>query len=313
MRILDGRNARQGFSRLGMKDAEHFYTERLLLDHPSGLIVVAGPGGSGITTTAYNMLDRINEIAQNTVSLEAFPEYHLDGMYQSYYTGRLRSSFSETLLLLPLMDVDTVFLGDINTPEARSGAVEAALSGKRVIATMAADDAVMALWRLSQREVFDDSRGNAQRVRVQPLSYSYPERPGLPLQQTLLGVVAQRLVRCICSNCKEHYAASADELIKFGFESQSLNEEMTLFRGIGCDVCRGSGYRGRLGIYEVITMNDEIAELVVRRAPLSNIRDAARANGMKEMKEQGLALILSGQTTPDEVLRVLGHPRNINA
>jgi type IV pilus assembly protein PilB len=120
-------------------------------------------------------------------------------------------------------------------------------------------------------------------------------------------------VRCLCSNCKEPYTASADDLLKFGFEPRSLNEEVTVFLSKGCDACRGSGYKGRLGIYELMTMNSEIAELVVRRASLSNIKDAAKANGMKEMKEHGLAMILSGQTTPSEVLRVLGYPRNINA
>jgi type IV pilus assembly protein PilB len=122
---------------------------------------------------------------------------------------------------------------------------------------------------------------------------------------TVIGVLAQRLSRRVCSNCKEAYQAKASDLRRFGFVSENPDEPITLYRGKGCDTCRGSGYKGRLGIYELMVMNQEIAELVVRRATLGDIKAAAIANGMEDMKSDGLYKILRGDTTPDEVMRVV--------
>lgn len=126
------------------------------------------------------------------------------------------------------------------------------------------------------------------------------------MRQTLRGVLAQRLVRLICLDCKESYSARVSELIPFGFSPEMSEKAITLSRGKGCDMCRGTGYKGRIGIYELMTINSEVAELMSQRAPLAHIKDAARASGMRDMREDGLAKVLDGRTTPDEVLRVLG-------
>ena len=236
----------------------------------------------------------------------------MPGLAQSYYGARYKTSLSEILRLLPQMDVDTLFMGDINAPEAMSGAVETALSGKHVIATMAAQDACMALWRLSQMGLFAEKKPDRAQLQSLMGGYTvYPDKSGLPLHQALLGIVSQRLVRRICKNCKEPYTAPASVLSQFGFLFDKPDETVILFRGKGCDVCRNTGYKCRFGIFELMVVNEEIAALVALRAPLADIKDAAKANGMRPMREDGLAKILSGQTTPEEATRVLGRSQNI--
>lgn len=304
-------NILRGMNGLIMPPEVHDGVERLS-DSPSGLVLIAGPSGSGITTTAYTALHRLNSVERKIVTMEATPEYNMSGLAQSYYGAKYKVSLSETLRLLPQMDVDTLFMGDINAPEAMLSAVDVALSGKHVIATMAATDACMALWRLLQMGLFAEKK--PERAQFQSLMDRYPvytEKPGLPLHQALLGILSQRLVRRICANCKETYTAPEAVLSQFGFLSDRRDEEITLFRGKGCDVCRGTGYKGRFGIFELMTVNWEIAALVALRAPLADIKDAAKANGMKPMREDALAKILSGQTTPEEVTRILGRSQNI--
>jgi len=122
---------------------------------------------------------------------------------------------------------------------------------------------------------------------------------------TVIGVIAQRLCRKICSNCKESYQVDAADLSSFGFVVEHPDQKVTLFRGAGCEECRYKGFKGRVGLYELLVMNEEIAELVVRRAPVADIRDAAKSSGMRELREDGLLKVLEGRTTPDEVRRVV--------
>ena len=125
------------------------------------------------------------------------------------------------------------------------------------------------------------------------------------ISATVIGVLAQRLARKVCNNCKEPYEVDAADLRRFGFRPDSVDQKVTLWRGKGCEMCRDTGYKGRVAICSLMSVNDEIAELVVRRAPLNDIRDAARANGMQELREDGLAKVLEGVTTPEEVMRVV--------
>jgi type IV pilus assembly protein PilB len=122
---------------------------------------------------------------------------------------------------------------------------------------------------------------------------------------TLVGVLAQRLGRRICQNCKEFYEVEAIELRRFGFKVEDPTQKVQLARGRGCEMCRQTGYKGRVGFYELMRMNAEIAEQIVRRAPLADIKEAAKANGMHELREDGLIKILEGMTTPEEVMRVV--------
>ncbi|MES2465511.1 MAG: ATPase, T2SS/T4P/T4SS family [Armatimonadota bacterium] len=310
--ILKQTESRKGLNHLGFGPPTQARLDSFLTEDPAGLLLVTGPGGSGITTTAYNMLWRINSFERKILALESLPEYNLDGVIHSYYGGHRLSTLSETLRLLPLMDVDTVFLGDVNTTESLSGAAETALRGKQVIATMAAEDACMALWRLSQLTMFAEKKvGREEAYSLLPRYQTRVDKAGQPLLQTVLGILSQRLLRKVCPECKEPYSAPPASLSSFGLPTDDLNAEVTLFRGKGCEACRNSGYHGRIAVYELLSMNPEIAALAALQAPLGDIREAAQASGMRDMRTEALTKVLEGITTPEEVLRVLGRPKNI--
>ena len=281
MRILDKGSVLLGLNKLGFHPDVQAGVEELTVQ-PNGMFLVTGPTGSGKTTTLYSVLHKVNSIEKNIITVEDPVEYQLSGLTQVQINKKAGLNFGNALRSFLRQDPDIIMVGEMRDLETAEIAIEAALTGHLVLSTLHTNDACSATMRLAD-------------MGVEPFL----------IAATVVGVLAQRLARRICTACKEPYTASAEELIKFGFASDNLNEEVTLFRGKGCDVCRGSGYKGRLGIYELMTMNNEIAELVVRRAPLADIKDAAKANGMKEMKEDGLAKILSGQTTPDEVRRVV--------
>ena len=168
------------------------------------------------------------------------------------------------------------------TLETGEIAVEASLTGHLVLSTLHTNNAPSAVIRMVD-------------MGIEPYLIS----------ATVIGVLAQRLARVVCQNCKEEHQVKASELRILGYQSQDRDEMVTLARGRGCEACRHTGFKGRTGIYELMTTNDEIAELIVRRAPLADIREAAKANGMKELREDGLEKVLAGITTIDEVRKVV--------
>jgi type IV pilus assembly protein PilB len=281
MRILDKGSVLLGLNKLGFAPDVQAKVEELTVQ-PNGMFLVTGPTGSGKTTTLYSVLHKVNSIEKNIITVEDPVEYQLGGLTQVQINKKAGLNFSNALRSFLRQDPDIIMVGEMRDLETAEIAIEAALTGHLVLSTLHTNDACSATMRLAD-------------MGVEPFL----------IAATVVGVLAQRLARRICTNCKEPYTTSSEELMKFGFNPDDLSADVTLYRGKGCDVCRGSGYKGRLGIYELMTMNNEIAELVVRRAPLADIKDAAKANGMKEMKEDGLAKILSGQTTPDEVRRVV--------
>ena len=168
---------------------------------------------------------------------------------------------------------------DLETAEI---AIEASLTGHLVLSTLHTNDAPSATLRMID-------------MGVEPYLIS----------ATVIGILAQRLARKLCNNCKEPYEVPAIDLRRFGMNVEDPDHMVTLYRGTGCEECRQTGYRGRVGIHELLTMNAEIAELVVRRAPLHDIKEAAKANGMRELREDGLHKVLTGVTDPQEVMRVV--------
>jgi type IV pilus assembly protein PilB len=173
-------------------------------------------------------------------------------------------------------------VGEMRDLETAQIAIEAALTGHLVLTTLHTNDSPSAVMRLADMGI-----------------------ETYLIAATVIGIMAQRLCRKVCTNCKEPYKAPSSELLKFGFEPDDPNSLITLYRGTGCEECRHKGYKGRLGLYELLVMNEEIAELVVRRAPVADIREVARASGMKELREDGLIKVMEGLTTPDEVRRVV--------
>jgi type IV pilus assembly protein PilB len=283
MRILDKGSVLIGLNKLGFSATVQSKLEELV-SQPNGMFLVTGPTGSGKTTTLYSVLNKLNNIEKNIITVEDPIEYQLSGITQVGINKKAGLNFSTALRCFLRQDPDIIMVGEMRDLETAEIAIEAALTGHLVLSTLHTNDAPSATMRLAD-------------MGVEPFLIS----------ATVIGVLAQRLTRRICSECKEPYAAKAGDLARFGFQDAIENpeKEITLYRGRGCEVCRGKGFKGRLGVYELLTMNSEIAELVVRRAPLQDIRDAAKANGMAEMKEDGLAKILAGVTTPDEVMRVV--------
>jgi type IV pilus assembly protein PilB len=280
-RILDKSSVLLGLQKLGFQPEIQAQIEELALQ-PNGMLLSTGPTGAGKTTTQYSILNKLNSIEKNILTIEDPVEYQLAGVTQVQVNRKAGLTFSSALRSFLRQDPDIIMVGEIRDLETADIAVEASLTGHLLLSTLHTNDAPSAVIRLKD-------------MGVEPYLIS----------ATLIGVMAQRLGRRICNFCKESYEEDASMLRKFGFRPESANQKVVLWRGRGCERCRQTGYTGRLGFYSLLRMNDEIAELVVRGASLNDIRDAAKANGMQELREDGLIKVLDGITTPDEVMRVV--------
>ncbi|MDO8588168.1 MAG: ATPase, T2SS/T4P/T4SS family [Armatimonadota bacterium] len=281
MRILDKSSVLLGMSKLGFSPEDQAQIEELTIQ-PNGMFLSTGPTGSGKTTTQYSVLHKINSVEKNIITIEDPVEYQLGGISQVQVNRKAGLTFATALRSFLRQDPDIIMVGEMRDLETAEIAVEASLTGHLVLSTLHTNDAPSAVYRMVD-------------MGVEPYLIS----------ATVIGVLAQRLARRNCSNCKVPFQVPTAELSRFGFKPNNPDDEVTLYRGQGCEACRHTGYKGRIGIYELMRINDEIAELVVRRAPLADIREAAKANGMHELKEDGLWKVLEGITTPEEVMRVV--------
>lgn len=281
MRILDKSNVLLPLEKLGFHPDVMSIMDELIIQ-PNGLLLTVGPTGSGKTTTLYSILNKINTPDKNIMTVEDPVEYVLPGISQVHVQKKAGMTFAAALRAFLRQDPDVIMVGEIRDLETAQIAIEASLTGHLVLSTLHTNSAPEAVMRLADMGI-----------------------ETFLLAATMSGVVAQRLARRICVNCKEPYEVQAETLRKFGFPVTNPREMVTLYRGRGCETCRGKGYKGRLGLYEMLKMNEELRELVVRRAPVAEVRDAARAAGMKELREDGLYKVLQGLTTPDEVMRVV--------
>jgi type IV pilus assembly protein PilB len=281
MRILDKSSVLIGLNKLGFFPETQAALEEIITQ-PNGMILSTGPTGSGKTTTQYSVLNKINSVERNIITVEDPVEYQLPGINQVQVHRKAGLTFSTALRSFLRQDPDIIMVGEIRDLETAEIAIESALTGHLVLSTLHTNDAPSAVTRLVD-------------MGVEPYMVS----------ATLIGVLAQRLARKICSGCRVAYEVSAHELRRFGYTPETDNEMVTLHRGDGCEICGGRGYKGRIGIYELMIVNDEIADIMVRRAPLSEMREAARAGGMHLLREDGLRKVLEGVTTPDEVMRVV--------
>jgi len=281
MRVLDKSSVLLGLNKLGFSPEVQNKLEELVAQ-PNGMLLTTGPTGSGKTTTLYSILNKINSTEKNIITVEDPVEYQLPGVSQVQINKKAGLTFASALRSFLRQDPDIIMVGEMRDLETCQIAVEASLTGHLVLSTLHTNDAPSAVMRLADMGI-----------------ESYL------IAATVIGIIAQRLCRKICTNCKQPYQIPATELARFGFISTDPNQMVTLYRGAGCEECRHKGYKGRVGLYELLTMNEEIAELVVRRAPVADIRDAAKSAGMKELREDGLIKVLEGMTTPDEVMRVV--------
>jgi general secretion pathway protein E len=277
LRLLDRGAMLLGLESLGMADRDRAVFERILTV-PHGIVLVTGPTGSGKTTTLYAGLSRINDVARKIITIEDPIEYHLRGINQIQVSTKAGLSFARGLRSILRHDPDVILIGEIRDRETAEIAVQASLTGHLVFSTLHTNDAPGALTRLID-------------MGIEPYLVA----------SSLEAVLAQRLVRLICTHCKETLPSEDAESLKsqFGAEAPPV-----LFWGRGCRECQGTGYRGRTGIFETMLVSTAVRSLIVERVSGSEIRKVAAHEGMKSLREDGWRLVRSGRTTLEEVLRV---------
>lgn len=281
MRILDKSSVMIGLNKLGFTpEVQDQIIE--LAQQPNGMLLSTGPTGSGKTTTQYSLLNLLNNVEKNIVTVEDPCEYQLSGITQVQVNNKAGLTFSKALRSFLRQDPDIIMVGEMRDLETASIGVEAALTGHLVLSTLHTNDAPSATLRLIDMGV-----------------------DAFLVAATVVAIMAQRLGRRVCANCKEYYDEEAVALRRFGFTPESEGQMVQLARGKGCEICRYTGFKGRLGFYELMRSNGTIQEMIVRRAPLPDLRQACKDNGMHELREDGLIKVLEGQTTPDEVMRVV--------
>ncbi|MDZ7372334.1 MAG: type II secretion system ATPase GspE [candidate division KSB1 bacterium] len=278
LRILDKSNLFLGLDDLGFLP-DTLAKVKQMLESAYGIILVTGPTGSGKTTTLYSALQSINSIEKNIITIEDPVEYRLPLIRQAQVNPKTGLTFAAGLRSILRQDPDVVMVGEIRDSETASIAVQAALTGHLVLSTLHTNDAPGAITRLTEMGV----------------------EPFLTASATL-GVIAQRLVRKICPHCRVAYQPSRAVLEGLGIKAGQ--RPITLYRGEGCQHCKRTGYKGRIGIHEVMVMNDELRELVLKRVSSDVLRKAAIRNKMRTLRQDGLIKALRGITTVEEVVRV---------
>ncbi len=272
MRILD-RMRLLSLDELGLVE-ESYETLREMIAKPHGVILITGPTGSGKSTTLYAILNEIRSTDKNIITIEDPVEYDIDDISQSQVNERAGYTYLVGLRHILRQDPDVIMIGEIRDAETAGVAIRAALTGQLVFSTIHTNDAPGTVTRLID-------------MGIEPFLVA----------SGLEGVVAQRLVRRICPKCKVPYDPPAKMLEEF-----ELPPGTKCYKGKGCENCRNTGYRGRIGIFEVMKLNDRIRELVVTRPPTSAIRALAREFGMKTLWEDGMRKVLNGVTTIEEVM-----------
>lgn len=278
LRLLDKQAGRLDLTRLGMDEATLAHMDRLIRE-PHGIVLVTGPTGSGKTTTLYAALSRLDATAQNIMTVEDPIEYDLDGISQTQINTRIEMSFARALRTILRQDPDVVMIGEIRDLETAQIAVQASLTGHLVFATLHTNDAVSAVTRLVD-------------MGVEPFL----------LASSLIGVGAQRLVRRLCLECRQPFAADPAQLTALGFAPTDAT--VSLYTAAGCPACNQSGYRGRTGIYELLTVDQDLRRLIHDRASEQILREHVVSRGMRSLRDDGLRLAAEGVTSLEEVVRV---------
>lgn len=278
LRVLDRTQVELNLDRLGLRDYDLKVLERLI-QRPNGIVVVTGPTGCGKTTTLYSALKVRNDIGTKIITTENPVEYDIDGLIQVQILPEIGLTFAKCLRSILRQDPDIVMVGEIRDLETAEIAIQASLTGHLVFTTVHTNDAPSTIARLVD-------------LGLEPFL----------ITASIEGIVAQRLVRRICLNCKTEYEPEEENLMELGLSPDDVAGKK-FYYGRGCEQCNSTGYRGRIGIYEIMTFNDEIRDLVMNNASTGVLREAARKNGMRLLRENGLAAIFDGVTTIEEVSR----------
>lgn len=281
LRLLDKQAGRLTLQHLGMSERDRERMEQALR-RPHGILLVTGPTGSGKTTTLYASLATLNDRTRNILTVEDPIEYNLEGIGQTQVNTKVDMTFARGLRAILRQDPDVVMVGEIRDQETAEMAVQASLTGHLVLSTLHTNSAIGAVTRLVD-------------MGVEPFLIS----------SSLLAVLAQRLVRVLCDDCKRPYRADDAECRLFGVDPA---QAPTLYHAEGCETCRHLGYRGRTGIYELVLFDDSLRSMIHTRAAEQEMTRYARALG-PSIREDGLRKVLAGVTTIEEVLRVTSEER----
>jgi len=278
LRVLDRSAVSLDIENIGLPE-DIYEVLTMDIEKPNGIIVVTGPTGSGKTTTLYSCLRRINSIESKLLTAEEPVEYDMDGIVQVQINPSAGNTFIKVLRAFLRQDRHHIMIGEIRDLETAEIAVQASLTGHLVFSTLHTNDAAGAVTRLIDMDV----------------------APYL-IASTLEAVLAQRLVRTICLNCKEAYVPDDETLDRMDLKRQDVGDR-SFYYGRGCSKCSGTGYKGRKGVFEYLRVSDPIRDLINERRPTLFIRERARELGMRTMREDAIRNVLDGYTTVDEILR----------
>jgi type IV pilus assembly protein PilB len=286
MRVLDHRKGVPVLEEIGMS-AIALEEMREFLRHQHGMILVVGPTGSGKTTTLSSALTSVRSERTNIITIEDPVEYQIPGVNQTQVNEKIKLTFASALRSILRQDPDVILLGEIRDAETAKIAMQAAQTGHLVLSTLHTDDAPSCVTRLMD-------------IGTEPYV----------IASAVIGVVAQRLVRRLCVHCRRQYTPPAETLRALNIADTDASA-IPFYKSVGCDQCNHTGYRGRIGIYEVMRVTEKLRRQIASRAPEDQIREAALGGGMISLGEDGLAKVKSGVTTPEELLRVVTEVREV--
>ena len=278
MRVLDRSNVQLDLDRIGLRD-DDLNNVRQLIHKPNGVVVVTGPTGSGKTTTLYSALRELNDPSSKLITAEDPVEYDIDGIIQCQIKSEIELTFARVLRAMLRQDPDTILVGEIRDHETAKIAVEAALTGHLVFSTLHTNDAPSSIARLLD-------------LGLEPFLVT----------ASIEGIIAQRLVRKICNGCKTEYTPSVEQLMELELKPEDV-EGKIFYYGKGCDACNNTGYKGRMGLYEIMMLDDEMRDMVINHASTQMLRMESKKRGMRTLRQSGLLAIYDGVTTIEEVVR----------
>jgi type II secretory ATPase GspE/PulE/Tfp pilus assembly ATPase PilB-like protein len=275
MRILDKTSVLLGLKDLGFDQANLSVFDKLIRQ-PNGIILVTGPTGSGKTTTLYSALATISSIEKNIITIEDPVEYEIPLIRQTQVNTKAELTFANGLRSILRQDPDVIMVGEIRDKETAEVAIQASLTGHLVFSTLHTNDAPSSLTRLIDMGIEQ-----------------------FLISSSVIGILAQRLVRAICDKCKEKYTPDPSLLHEFG-----ITKPMDFYRGKGCPKCKNSGFTGRIGIFELLVITEDIRKLINEKASADQIKKKAIQLGLKTLRDDGLDKVDKGLTTIEEVVRV---------
>ena len=277
-RVLDRSVVSLDLNNVGM-DAETMAAFRKVIAKPNGIILVTGPTGSGKTTTLYSALSELNHIEDKLITTEDPVEYDIDGIVQIPIDHDIGVTFASALRAILRQDPDKILVGEIRDIETAEIAVQASLTGHTVFSTLHTNDAPSTVTRMKDMGV-----------------------PTFLITATVEAILAQRLVRRICPACKEEVEPTDEQLYELSLSRETLGDRK-FFRGSGCNNCNNTGYKGRIGMFELMVMDDELREMIMNEASADELRQAAKKKGMRLLRDAGEAFIYEGKSTAEEVIR----------